>query len=132
MSCAPSLTTGARECPSLHPIPTAPPIRPFIHSYVMSCILALSQFAHPPRPAPEEATFCAVPFYHHFLSIPNQGNSGQFAGRVVVIPNHPRRPRSRNVKISPYAKRQLVEFAQAFGAMLGVVAIVLLCVWVAS
>jgi len=29
-------------------------------------------------------------------------------------------------------KRQLVEFAQAFGAMLVVVAIVLVCVWVAS
>lgn len=36
------------------------------------------------------------------------------------------------MKLSPYARRQLVEFAQAFGAMLGVVAIVLLCVWVAS
>ena len=29
-------------------------------------------------------------------------------------------------------KRQLVEFIQAFGAMLVVVAIVLVCVWVAS
>jgi flagellar biogenesis protein FliO len=35
------------------------------------------------------------------------------------------------MQLSPGAKREIVEFAQAFGAMLVVVAFVLACVWVA-
>lgn len=35
------------------------------------------------------------------------------------------------MKVGPGAKREIVEFAQAFGAMIAVVVFVLVCVWVA-
>lgn len=36
------------------------------------------------------------------------------------------------MQLSPRARQQIVEFAQAFGAMFAVVVFVLVCVWVAS
>ena len=40
-------------------------------------------------------------------------------------------PGRRAMNLSPRARQEIVEFAQAFGAMLVVVAFVLVCVWVA-